>query len=264
MNKIGFIGAGNMASAIIKGIYGQTGNEIAAYDLDQEKVAQLSAYGVKPSPSPEAVVAGCKYVVLAVKPQNFPEILPQLKGRLTEETVIVSIAAGITADYLKSQLDFPALKVVLVMPNTPLLLGEGASALARVEPATEEEFAFVCGLFASSGRIAVIPQDKMNEIIPVNGSSPAFIYEIAKHFIACAEKQGIEESVALPLFSQALIGSAKMMTDSGYDLDTLIQMVSSKGGTTIAGLESFRRDDLGKVIENACDACIKRAYELTQ
>lgn len=164
---------------------------------------------------------------------------------------------------MKQKLGFDA-KVVRVMPNTPLLLGYGASALARVAPTSEEEFSFCCDIFRASGGIAVIDEAQMNAVISVNGSTPAYLYQIAQHFIAYAVEQGIEEEVALRLFAQTMVGSAKMMTDSGFSLEELIRMVSSKGGTTIAGLESFREDGLEKMIKKACDCCTKRAEKLAK
>ena len=142
--------------------------------------------------------------------------------------MIVSIAAGITAEYIKRK-TIPEAKVVLVMPNTPLLLGEGATAIAKAEPVTGEEFDFVRNIFSSCGETAVISADKIKEIISINGSSPAFIYLFAKGFIDYAKSAGIDEASAKKLFAKSLIGSAKMMTDSGYSIDELIKMVSSPG-----------------------------------
>ena len=150
------------------------------------------------------------------------------------------------------------------MPNTPLLLGEGATALSHSESVTEEEFAIICGIFGCCGVYAVIPKDKMKEIIAINGSSPAFIYLYAESFIKYAKSVGIDEEVAKKLFAKSLIGSAKMITDSGNTIEKLIEMVSSKGGTTIAGLEKLREGDLDEAVQNCCKACTARAYELSK
>jgi pyrroline-5-carboxylate reductase len=261
--SIGFIGAGNMATAIIKGYIGKATTDVVVYDIDSEKVNHLAELGAKRANNIAELAERVQYLFLAVKPQNFPEVVAGLKGHVRTETVLVSIAAGITADYLKAALDFDV-KVVLVMPNTPLLLGYGASALSKAEPTTDAEFDFVCNIFASSGVIAKIAPNQMNEVIPLNGSSPAFIYEYAKYFIEYGEQQGFSYETALNLFAQSLIGSAKMMTESGYSLDELIQMVSSKGGTTIAGLDALRKHDLQRTVLDCCDQCAKRAYELSK
>ena len=156
----------------------------------------------------------------------FDELLDNIAPFVTADTVLISIAAGITGEYIQSKTINNA-KVALVMPNTPLLLGEGATALAKVPPITDEEFGLVCDIFASCGEIAVISKDKMKEIIAINGSAPAFIYLFSKGFIDYAKTQNISEDVAKTLFSQTLIGSAKMITESGYSIDDLIKMVSS-------------------------------------
>ncbi len=189
--------------------------------------------------------------------------MTELRDNIKQDTVVISIAAGITPDFISGCLGFEA-KVVQVMPNTPLMLGHGATALCKTENVSEQEFNFVCDIFRCSGIVSVVPQNKMNAIIPINGSSPAFIYEFARCFIEYGKSVGIDDKVSLDLFSQALIGSAKMMTDSGFSIEELIAMVSSKGGTTIAGLEGFKEGNLQGVVQNACEKCVKRAYELSK
>jgi len=265
VKQISFIGAGNMATAIMKGILGSeivSRYAIAAYDVFPEKVDELRPHGVYAARTVKDAVEGADILFLAVKPQNFEEVLAGIKPHFSEKTVVVSIAAGITAEYIKSFLGENC-KIVLVMPNTPLLLGMGASALARVEPTGEEEFSDVCEIFSASGETAVIPADKMKEIIAINGSSPAFIYLFAKSFVSYAESVGLDSDAALRLFCQSLKGSAEMMLRSGHTIDELIAMVSSKGGTTIAGLERFEAHHLDAAVRDACEHCTKRAYELS-
>ncbi len=263
---IGFIGAGNMGYAIMKGAAeSEQGKQmqIHAFDPDTEKLARLAEFGVQGCASGVEVLQKCQYVFLAVKPQMFDVVLAEIAPAVTEETVLVSIAAGITADYIRSKTLANA-KVILVMPNTPLLLGEGASALAQCAPTTDEEFAVVCSMFEACGKIAVVPETKMKEIIAINGSSPAFIYLFAKAFVDYAAQEGIAAETALPLFAQSLIGSAKMLTDSGYTIEELIRMVSSPGGTTLAGLDQLYSGGLETTVQKACEACTKRAYELSK
>lgn len=264
MMTVGFIGAGNMGYAIMKGIAdGGLDVKLSAFDPDSEKVNRLAALGAEACASGAEVLEKCKYVFLAVKPQMFDVVLEQIAGSVTSDTVLVSIAAGITAEYIRSK-TIPEAKVILVMPNTPLLLGAGASAMAKCEPTTEEEFAAVRSIFDACGVTAVLPEDKMKEVIAINGSSPAFIYLFAKAFVDYAEKVGIPQETALPLFAQSLIGSADMLTDSGYSITELIKMVSSPGGTTLAGLDELYKGGLEETVDAACAACTKRAYELSK
>ncbi len=274
MINVGFIGAGNMGFAIMKGIAGsdfyfQNSNDsdnsikLFAFDVFEEQLKKLSEFGVQACKSETEIFEKCKYVFLAVKPQQLEDVITKISDKVSDETVIVSICAGITGEYIKSKTNQNA-KVVLVMPNTPMLLGEGATALSKVEPCTDDEFKLVCDIFSQCGEIAVVTPDKMKEIIAINGSSPAFIYLYTKAFVDYAKSVGIDEDVAKSLFAKSLIGSAKMITDSGYSIDELIKMVSSKGGTTIAGLEKLREGNLEQTVNNCCEACTKRAYELSK
>ncbi len=266
MINVGFIGAGNMGTAIMKGIKGSSkAGEIAlyAFDKSEEALERAKASGITTVGNAADVVKECKYVFFAIKPQQLDEVLDDVANAVTEDTVIVSILAGVSDDYYAKRTVRNA-KVVLVMPNTPLLLGEGATALSRNDHVTDEEFSLVCDIFGSTGIYSVIPKDKMKEIIAINGSSPAFIYLYAQYFIEYAESVGIDKAAATELFAKSLTGSAKMITDSGRTIDELITMVSSKGGTTIAGLEKLRENGLKKAVDECCKACTNRAYELSK
>lgn len=264
--NIGFIGAGNMGFAIMRGISGSSLSssvQLFAFDPNIEQVKRLERYGVIPCASEQEIMEKCKYVFLAVKPQIIEGVLETVAPCTKADTVFVSIAAGITDEFIVSK-TIPDAKVVLVMPNTPLLLGEGASALSHNDKVTDDEFELVLNIFKICGKAAVISKDKMKEIIAVNGSSPAFIYLFAKYFIDYAASEGIDTAVATELFAQSLIGSAKMITDSGNTIDELIKMVSSPGGTTLAGLDKLYEGNLGETVKNCCESCTKRAYELSK
>ena len=266
MKKIGFIGAGNMGYAIIKGVLGSEVSKyskILAYDMNQAALDRLSQLDVEICSNESELVEKSDYIFLAIKPQQLETALENAAGAFESSKVIISICAGITAEYIQSKTVSDA-KVVLVMPNTPLLLGEGASALSKNDNVSDEEFEFVKGIFSSCGIATVIPQNKMKEIIAINGSSPAFIYLYAKYFIDYGIKEGIDEQACKELFAESLIGSAKVIIDSGYSLDELIKMVSSPGGTTLAGLEKLREGKLDETVENCCKACTSRAYELSK
>ncbi len=266
MAAVGFIGAGNMGYAIIKGIRGTgRGRELPlfAYDVSEEALGRLAEFGVTTCADETELVGKCDYIFLAVKPQQLDIVMDRIGGAVTADKVIVSICAGITAEYLCSK-TLPEAKVVPVMPNTPLLLGEGATALSRNKNVSDSEFEFVKNVFASCGKVAMVPEDKMKEVIAVNGSSPAFIYLFAKAFIDYADSVGIDGAAAKELFAQSLVGSAKMLTDSGYTVDVLIKMVSSPGGTTLAGLDELYKGKLSETVTKACESCTRRAYELSK
>lgn len=259
MNRLGVIGTGNMGSAIIRGIRkGGLDAEIFAFDKDAEK---LNALPVTACADEKSVVKQSRFVLLSVKPQLLGGVLDTIAGEVTADTVFISICAGVSAEFIRSH-TIPEAKVILVMPNTPMMLGCGASAIARSGNVSEEEFLFAKSVFACCGIAEEIPMDKMKEIICINGSSPAFIYLFAKGFLDYAAENGIDSGAALRLFSASLVGAAKMLTDSGMTADQLIQQVSSPGGTTVAGLEKLYEGDFIGDIVSACKACTDRAYEL--
>ena len=261
MKRLGVLGTGNMGSAIINGIVKSNMDvEVFAYDKDAEK---LSSLPVNICSDEKALVSDCKFILLAVKPQVLGSVLDELAPAVTEDTVFISICAGISDEFICSHTIDNA-KVVLVMPNTPMMLGAGASAMAKGANVSDEEFAFARSVIGSCGITEVVPMNKMKEIICINGSSPAFIYLFAKGFVDYAESVGIDSETALRLFSATLVGSAKMLTESGMTVDQLIKQVSSPGGTTIAGLEKLYEGDVTGHVMNACSACTGRAYELAK
>ena len=262
MTKLGVVGVGNMGGAIIKGINGKLGNTaVFAYDKDPQKLVNLRNLGATAANNIADIAHKCDYLLIAVKPQQLDEVLAQIKLANNENVVLISICAGISTEYIRAR-TFPKAKVVLVMPNTPMMLGVGASAMSRGENVSDNEFTFARKVIGSCGITKVISEDKMKEIIAVNGSSPAFIYVYALGFVQYAEKVGIDRDTALALFAQSLIGSAKMLTESGMEIEELIKQVSSPGGTTIAGLEKLSEGKLTEVVIGACEACTRRAYEL--
>lgn len=262
MKKLGFIGIGNMGGAILRGIQGKLGNTaVFAYDADAAKLSGLTEVGATAAGSAKEIAAKCEYILLSVKPQQLAVVLDEMRESVKPETVFISICAGISAEFIREH-TIPDAKVILVMPNTPMMLGYGASAMSHDEKVSDEEFAFARRIIGSCGITEVVPADKMKEVIAVNGSSPAFIYLYAKGFVDYAESVGIDKDAAMRLFAQSLIGSAKMLTDSGMTVDELIKQVSSPGGTTIAGLEKLYEGDITGDVTRACEACTKRAYEL--
>jgi pyrroline-5-carboxylate reductase len=264
LTKIGFIGAGNMAGAIIECLCKKNvvnPSNLWIFDIDEAKCKTFSERGINTAPNISNISNLCDVVFLCVKPQNFEEVLNQIKDHMKSNLIIVSIAAGISVQYIKNIIGKDS-KVIRTMPNTPLMLGIGAIAMSHCAPVTLDEFNMVKGYFDATGIVEVVPEDKMNAVISVNGSSPAYVYLFAKAIIEGAGKQGIDAELAKKLFAQTLIGSAKMITDSGKSPDELIKMVSSPGGTTLKALETFYNNHFEQIIIDAMLNCTKRAEEL--
>lgn len=262
MKRFGFIGAGNMATAIIKGIIAQENSAyICVYDVDKNKCKLMNDMGVRVFDSAADVVLNSEIIVLAVKPQNYAEVLEGLRPAINTDKTVVSIAAGISIDYVRQGLNCNC-PVVRVMPNTPLLLKKGATALCPSENITDENKKTVYEMFAGSGVCEYISEEHMNEIIAVNGSSPAYIYLFAKAMADYAQSCGIDYDKAMNLVCATLEGSAAMLRESGDNADVLIEKVSSKGGTTIAALEKLREHNFYEAVLDGMAACTKRAEEL--
>lgn len=263
MKKTGFIGAGNMATAIIKGLIAQNGSteSINVFDVSSEKCDAMLKLGATVYESGAQVAQNSDIIVLAVKPQNYAEVLSSLKSAVTTSKTIVSIAAGISIDYVRTALECPC-SVVRVMPNTPLLLKKGATALCPSEGISDEDKQIVYNMFAGSGVCEYISEKHMNQIIAVNGSSPAYIYLFAKAMADYAAECGIDYDKAMNLICATLEGSAAMLKNSGDSADALIEKVSSKGGTTIAALGKLREHGFYEAVKDAMAACTARAEEL--
>lgn len=262
--KIGFIGAGNMATAIINGMIGNKAKDpsmIYVFDLDNAKLDIMKQNGINVCESANDAVEKSDIIVLAIKPQNYEEALLGIKSSVTEEKVFVTIAAGISINYVTETLgvNCPAVRV---MPNTPLLLGYGATAMCRSENISDEDFNEIYNMFALSGEVCLFSESKMNEVISINGSSPAYFYLFALAMKQYAEEAGFDGETALKLIAKTMEGSAHMILESGDTLETLIQKVSSKGGTTIAALDVMKSKGIPEAIKEGMAACTKRAEEL--
>lgn len=261
---VGFIGAGNMATAIINGLLKNNvapANKINVFDISKSQLDLMAEKGINTFANSNDVVKNSDIIFLAVKPQNYEEVLLGIKDDVDNSKIFVSIAAGISISYVQTTLNCHC-KVVRVMPNTPLLLGKGATALCPSQNTTQEDFEIVKDMFALNGTVEVFSEEHMNEIIAVNGSSPAYIYLFAKAMADYAQECGIPYENALNLVVATLEGSAAMLRDSGDSPDTLIKKVSSPGGTTIAALNTLEEYKFYEGIKSAMASCTRRAEEL--
>ena len=264
--RFGVIGAGNMGLAIARGAV-NTGrclpSEILLMNRNPEKRDARAAEGFAVTCDPAAPYTKCKQVVLGIKPQMFDAVLPLLAAEKPEtKPLVISIAAGVSFQKMESILgsDCP---IIRVMPNTPLLLGLGASALVKNAAATEEQLERVRALFGAMGTTVVFDDEKMlNEVIPYNGSAPAYVYAFIEGMARSAQAHGIAREQALELISRTCIGAAEMVLQIGKTPAALIDEVCSPGGTTIEAVKVLEAAGLNAILAEACDRCIARAYEL--
>lgn len=259
---LGVIGAGNMGSAILRGALDSrvmSPGQTWISNPHPEKLKPFENRGVNVTDSNPALAKAVDILLLAVKPQRMEEVLEEI-APYTNGKCVVSIAAGISRSWLQAQL--PDAHIICVMPNTPLMLGCGASALTERYDVPEEVYDCVCQIFSSLGLVCTLPADKMNEIIPVSGSSPAFFFRMISLMVKAAEAQGIDPDTALAMAAKTMEGSAKMLQNSGMTAQALERQVCSPGGTTLAGLTAFDDMDFEEMVNEAFRRCTRRAYEL--
>ncbi|MBQ9781358.1 MAG: pyrroline-5-carboxylate reductase [Clostridia bacterium] len=263
--KIGFIGVGNMASAIIGGITSVGGvpfSDLVLYDRLPEKCEIYANQGARILSSECEVAEASDVLVLAVKPQGFPELLKTLAGaKEIANKLIVTIAAGITVDTISAALKTSS--VVRVLPNTPMLIGKGVSVICSSETVSPEDFDFVVSMFKASGEVVIIDETEMNRIISVTSSSPAYVFAFIKAICDGATAQGLDGESLLSAVCDMVIGSAMLLKQGGKTPAEQISMVTSKGGTTERAMGVLQERDLTGIMEEAMKACTARADELS-
>ena len=264
MKKILFIGSGNMASAIANGVIssGQIAPElIYLYDKNPNQYEKFNS-SCQIASSLSSAFSLADYVFLSIKPQNVNEILSIIKDFDYKSKIFISICAGITIESIEKQL--PQARIVRTMPNTPLLIGQGVTALCKNDFVSDDEFEFVKRIFASSGKVFEINEGDINALTALTSSSPAYIYLFAKALKEGAEKLGFSYNSTVEMICATLIGSASMILQSEKSLDDLISMVKSPNGTTERALNVFEDKHFAEIVCQAMDACAKRAEELSK
>jgi len=261
--KIGFIGGGNMAEALIKGIRGKgqggRGEVFVSEPREDRRRYLEQTYGIKATSSNKEVASSCNIIILAVKPQNMEAVLDEISPDITEEKTVVSIAAGITLGFLSSKLKTK--KLIRVMPNTPALVQKGMTVMSLCECFSDTDMATVREIFMSIGELIVLPEKYMDAVTAVSGSGPAFVAFFIEAMIEAGKKLGLSEDNAFTLAVQTAIGTAKLL-ETGMTPSKLREMVTSPGGTTAAGLNVFKDKGLTDIISAALTAAKNRAEEL--
>lgn len=266
MRKIGFIGAGNMAGALIKGFLRAevcAAQDVWVSDVSADQVQRLRRqYKVGVAPDNRALVAGSRTVILAVKPQVMAAVLDDLRAAVTSRQLFISIAAGFPLRRLTTGLGKQA-RVVRVMPNTPALIGQGMSVAVAGKQATAADLRTTLRLFRAVGQAVSVQSERLiDPVTAVSGSGPAFVYLFAEHLIAGGVKAGLSPALASQLVFQTILGAAGMMLEAGLSPRVLREMVTSPGGTTLAGLTALDQHHFRDAVLAAIDAATRRSREL--
>lgn len=258
--KVGFIGGGNMAEAMIKGITAKGMKNIIVSDPKRERREYLrTRYAVETTSANKEAATKCDIVILAVKPQNMEEVLNDISKTISEDSTVMSIAAGITLAYLSSKLN--TRKLIRVMPNTPALIQEGMSVMSLCECFSDHGLSTARDILMSIGKVITLPEKYMDAVTAISGSGPAFVAFLIESMIEAGGKMGLSEDDAATLAVQTALGASKLM-DTGMTPLRLREMVTSPGGTTAAALDVFNKRELKGIIIAAIEAARDRSKEL--
>lgn len=262
---ITFIGAGNMAQALVGGLLAKDwpANALTLTDINTDALESLGANtGVNITNDNKQAVANADVVVLAVKPQVLKHVCSDLVGALANQPMVISIAAGITTAQLTQWLSYS--KIVRVMPNTPSLVQAGAAGLFAAESVSDDEKALADTILQAAGICRWFnDESQLDAVTAVSGSGPAYFFSLMEAMIAAAKNLGLDQEDASQLVLQTALGAAKLAQQSHDSPATLRRNVTSPGGTTAAALAVFEQADFGALVETAIIAAKQRSVELS-
>jgi len=264
-HTIGFIGAGNMAEALIRGLV--RGGHVPASRIvaslpRRERLDELaSAYGIDVTTDNRDVAKRCGLVVLSVKPQIMDKVLREIGDVIAAGTLVVSIAAGVDTETIEEALA-EGVRVIRAMPNTPALVGAGATAISPGKHAGEADLAAAKAMFDAVGMTVQLDESHLDAVTGLSGSGPAYIFLILEALADAGVKVGLSRRNAQRLAAQTVMGSAKMLLETDEHPGRLKDMVTSPGGTAIAGLHTLEEGGLRTTLINAVETATKRAREL--
>ena len=261
--RIAFIGSGNMATALIQGLLARKTarpDELVATDVRADALAALQRdYGIATT-AKNVDACGADILVLSVKPQVMPSVLAELAAHIAESTLVISIAAGVPLAAIESQL--PGRRAIRVMPNTPALVGAGATALAAGTHATAEDLRVARAIFESVGVVVEVPEALFNAVTALSGSGPAYVFYLAEALVEAGRSVGLSDEVASTLALQTVYGAAKLLHESGEAPADLRRKVTSPGGTTHAGVTTLDAREVREAVRACVTAARDRGQEL--
>ncbi len=267
MKRIGFIGCGNMAQAMIGGIVKAgryPGSSITASDLDEKNLAAaMERYGIEAAKSNIQCAEEADILILAVKPNLYERVISEIGEGVKDDVIVVTIAAGRSMDSTEGAFG-RRVKVVRAMPNTPSLVGEGMSSLCRNDLVSEGELQEIVEIFESFGRTEVVEEKLMDVVTSVSGSAPAYIYMFIEAMADGAVLDGMPREKAYKMAAQTVLGAAKMVVETGKHPGQLKDEVCSPGGTTIEAVATFEEKGLRHAVITAMRRCTEKSREMSK
>lgn len=265
--KLGVIGCGFMANAILKGVVlsdFMSARKIIVSDPDESKLDDVnSELGVEVTTDNRKVAEECEFLLFAVKPQSFDEVAKGISDIRVEK--VISIMAGLKRGYIKNALGVGLIKVARCMPNLPCSIGSGAMGVDMSDfNKNPDDTQFITMLFSCLGRVLSLSEDKLDAVTGISGSGPAYVFMFIDSLIDAGVKNGLTADEAMTLAVQTVIGSAEMVQNSEKSTSELIMSVCSKGGTTIEAVKTLEENNFRGTVGEAVDACVKRSQELSK
>jgi pyrroline-5-carboxylate reductase len=267
--KLGFIGGGNMAEALLKGLLASSSigpKDILVSDLFSERLEYLKKeYKVKTTDNNRKLVQKSDILILAVKPQAVKKVLESFSDLVDSNKIIISVAAGISVNFIEDALGSERKKnisIIRTMPNTPALVQEGVTAICGGEHSTKRDLKVAHYIFKAIGETVDIEEIHMDAVTGLSGSGPAYVFMIIEALSDAGVKVGLSREVSNTLTIQTILGSAKLARDGGKHPGELKDMVTSPGGTTISGLHMLEEGGVRNALMNAVEMATQRSREL--
>jgi pyrroline-5-carboxylate reductase len=263
--KVGFVGGGNMGEALIRGLVESNlvpADAIVVSDVRRERTRQLAdQYGVRALEGNAALVTEADVVILAVKPQIMAPVLREAMPALTNRPLLISLAAGVSTATIQSVLGkYP--RLIRVMPNTPALVLQGVTAIARTAGLDVDDLETAQEIFAAVGKVVVLDEDHMDAVTGLSGSGPAYVAIVIESLADGGVKMGLDRATAMTLATQTVLGAATLLSETGLHPGALKDMVSSPGGTTIAGIAALEEGGIRTTFIRAVERATLRSREL--
>lgn len=260
IGPIGVIGAGSMGQALIAGWAG-SGQKIVAIVRDRAKYQHLEGeYGITVTED-RGHLSDCAVVVLAIKPQVMREILPEFASVISPQAVVMSVAAGVTTEFIENSLSSTD-QVIRAMPNTPSIIGRGVTGISGSPTCTEDSLNIARELMSAVGVVIDIPESAQNELAAVSGSGPAYLFYLAEYLMQGARELGLEPEMAQLLVTETLAGAAELLRESGKSPQELREQVTSPSGMTAASMSVLDSQAVGQAVIDALARGTERAREL--
>lgn len=263
--KIAFIGSGNMGEALVKGITGKSifrVKDITVTDIRNERLEQIKKlYNVNITTDNRHAVKKSDIIVLAVKPQIIAKVIREIEDLVDRRKLIITIAAGVTIHSINEMLGKNA-RVVRVMPNTPAIVQEGVSAISHSDNTLKKDLELARKIFNAVGKTVVVDESMMDAVTGLSGSGPAYVFLIIESLTDAGLKMGLPRDISRLLSIQTILGAARLAIQTGEHPGKLKDMVTSPGGTTIAGLHALEDGGLRAALMNAVEAATKKSEEL--